>query len=227
MIKNIFWDFNGTILDDRDLCLELLNELLKTENKAPITYEKYLDIFGFPIKDYYKKAGIEFKYQTFEEMSEWFISVYQPLSLKLSLYDGIIQTLKTIKNMNINNICLSASNKDNLKEQIKHYKIRNFFKEILGTDNVLALGKLAVAKKYLKAQNINKENSLLIGDTDSDYELAKSLGLKCVLFTKGHQSKDRLISLGVLTIDNIKDLIKIIKGENAKWKSFFKILNPL
>jgi len=216
MIKYVFWDFNGTILDDRNLCLKLLNELLKTENKDPITYKKYLDIFGFPIKDYYKKAGLLFKYQTFEEMSEWFISVYQPLSLKLSLYDGVVDTLNKIKDMNINNVCLSASNKDNLKEQIKHYKITNLFKDILGTDNVLALGKLDVAKKYVKEQNINKDNALLIGDTNADYELAKSLGFKCVLFTNGHQSKKRLMSLDALTIDNIKDLINIIKGENKK-----------
>lgn len=216
MIKHIFWDFNGTILDDRDLCLKLLNKLLKTEKKPPISYEKYLDIFGFPIKDYYKKAGIEFKYQTFKEMSEWFISVYQPLSLKLSLYDGVIDSLKTIKEMNLNNICLSASNKNNLLEQLKHYKIDGYFKDILGTDNVLALGKLEVAEKYIEEKGIKKENSLLIGDTDADYELAKSLGFKCVLFTKGHQSKNRLALIDVLTIDNIKDLIKIIKGENKK-----------
>lgn len=80
MIKYVFWDFNGTILDDRILCWELLNELLKMENKEEISYEKYLDVFGFPIKEYYKKAGIEFKHQTFEEMGDYFIRKYQPLS---------------------------------------------------------------------------------------------------------------------------------------------------
>ena len=33
MIKHIFLDFNGTLLDDLDLCLDLLNWHLKGQNK--------------------------------------------------------------------------------------------------------------------------------------------------------------------------------------------------
>lgn len=32
-IKYIFFDFNGTLLNDVDLCLELLNGLLRGQNK--------------------------------------------------------------------------------------------------------------------------------------------------------------------------------------------------
>ena len=34
MIKYVIWDFNGTILDDKELSLNLLNEILKTREKA-------------------------------------------------------------------------------------------------------------------------------------------------------------------------------------------------
>ena len=61
MIKYIFWDFNGTILDDRKLCWQLLNKLLKEEGQKEITYGRYFEVFGFPIKEYYKKAGLTFK----------------------------------------------------------------------------------------------------------------------------------------------------------------------
>lgn len=216
MIKYIFWDFNGTILDDRILCWNLLNELLVSENEEEVTYLKYLDVFGFPIKEYYQKAGIQFKYRTFKEMSDWFINKYQPLSLKQSLYPGVEKTLIKAKELGIENICLSASLEDNLKEQLTHFKIDKHFKDILGTNNVLAIGKKDVAEKYIKDNNINVSECLLIGDTSADYELAKGLNITPILFTGGHQSKERLNSLDALIIDNIEDLIIVIEGKEEK-----------
>lgn len=216
MIKYIFWDFNGTILDDRVLCWKLLNKLLKSEKKKSVSFEEYLEIFGFPIKEYYLRAGIEFKYRTFEEMSNWFILKYQPLSLKQSLYKGVKETLKILNEMKIKNICLSASQEDNLKEQLKHYQIDNYFVKILGTNNILALGKKEIAQKYIIDNKIKSSECILIGDTDADYELAKDLNVLPVLFTNGHQSKKKLKSLNALTIDNIKDLLKIIERRTIR-----------
>ena len=41
MIKYVFFDFNGTIIDDVDLCLELLNKILKGQNKKIVNMEEY------------------------------------------------------------------------------------------------------------------------------------------------------------------------------------------
>lgn len=54
MIKHIFLDFNGTIINDVDLCLKLLNELLAVQKKEPISMERYKEIFTFPIQKYYE-----------------------------------------------------------------------------------------------------------------------------------------------------------------------------
>lgn len=214
MVKFIFWDFNGTIIDDRKICWELLNELLKEEGKKEITYNRYFEVFGFPIKEYYKKAGLTFTKRTYEEMADWFIENYQPLSLSQKLYPGVKETLETLNNKGLINICLSASLEENLKEQLNHFNISHYFHEILGTNNVLALGKKDVAQKYLEENEINPKNCLLIGDTIADDELAKSLGIKPLLFTQGHQSEKRLLKTESQTIDEIENIIKIIEKGN-------------
>ena len=60
MIKHVFFDFNGTIIDDLKLCYDLLNEFLEEQGKEKVTLERYKDIFRFPIKEYYRLAGIDF-----------------------------------------------------------------------------------------------------------------------------------------------------------------------
>ena len=37
-MKTIFFDFNGTIINDVDLCLNILNEMLKENGLYPINF---------------------------------------------------------------------------------------------------------------------------------------------------------------------------------------------
>ena len=66
MIKYVFFDFNGTILNDVDLCLNLLNQILAKQGHKSISLEEYKNIFTFPIKRYYELAGIDFSKDSFE-----------------------------------------------------------------------------------------------------------------------------------------------------------------
>ena len=60
-IKHIIWDWNGTLLDDCWLCVESINKLLLKRGLPLIDKEKYLDIFCFPVEDYYIKLGFDFE----------------------------------------------------------------------------------------------------------------------------------------------------------------------
>ena len=57
MIKNVFFDFNGTLIDDIDLTLDIENKLLVQRGLNAVTKEFYLDNFCFPVINYYKKSG--------------------------------------------------------------------------------------------------------------------------------------------------------------------------
>ncbi|MCK4288095.1 MAG: HAD hydrolase-like protein, partial [Bacteroidales bacterium] len=60
MIKTIIWDWNGTLLNDIDICINSINILLEHRNIENLTKEIYKEIFTFPVKDYYSKAGFDF-----------------------------------------------------------------------------------------------------------------------------------------------------------------------
>ena len=72
-MKCIFLDFNGTVLDDVDFCLELLNTMLKEKENKYVGIKEYKNIFTFPIIKYYEAAGMTFNGYTFSELADWFI----------------------------------------------------------------------------------------------------------------------------------------------------------
>ena len=52
-VKHIFWDWNGTLLNDTELCRKIVNNLLRERGKEALSTERYKDIFNFP-KTYLK-----------------------------------------------------------------------------------------------------------------------------------------------------------------------------
>ncbi|MGN1100061.1 MAG: HAD family hydrolase, partial [Christensenellales bacterium] len=56
----IIYDWNGTLLDDTAMCHDMLNELLDSHGLPAVSMEKYRQIFTFPIKKYYERAGFDF-----------------------------------------------------------------------------------------------------------------------------------------------------------------------
>ena len=45
--KHIIWDWNGTLLDDRWLCVEGINQALVKRDLNPISENKYREILPF------------------------------------------------------------------------------------------------------------------------------------------------------------------------------------
>ena len=66
--KHIIWDWNGTLLDDGWLFVDVMNTILKRRKMNTITLEKYREIFGFPVKNYYIKLGFDLEKEPFEDL---------------------------------------------------------------------------------------------------------------------------------------------------------------
>ena len=73
----IFWDWNGTLMDDVDFTHSCLNWMLETHG-YPQRYDlaAYRELFGFPIEDYYRCAGFDFARHPYPELAARFMEHY-------------------------------------------------------------------------------------------------------------------------------------------------------
>lgn len=208
--KYVFFDFNGTILDDTDLCLRILNNMLKKRSLPEVSLDRYRHIFGFPIIEYYKRAGLTFDKEPFSQMAEEFIEAYQPNSLKCPLYDGLLDILEYLREKESLVVLLSASEIHNLREQVSFFKLDGYFDYVLGTGDIYAHSKLDVGKQFIKQMGIKSGEAIMIGDTLHDKEVADSLGMDCILVANGHQAFD-VLSVGEnKVVKEIKDILKLL-----------------
>ncbi len=207
--KHIIWDWNGTLFNDVELCAGTMNFLLKQESHPTISLKKYKEIFTFPVVDYYKIAGHTFAKNSFEVLGKQFMDEYEKKKLDCGLYPGAVEILEELSYQDFTQHLLSAYEQESLNKIVRHFGIKDYFKYIIGLDNIYASGKMQLGKNLLSLirKNGKSEKILLIGDTTHDFEVAKELGVDCALISHGHQDKERLLKHGVPVFDSFNELI--------------------
>lgn len=91
--KNIIWDWNGTILNDLDICVDIANDMLKNHGNIQLTTEEYQSVFGFPITDYYNRIGIDLEVESMEVLTKKFITSYMTKVKSCQLHENINSVL--------------------------------------------------------------------------------------------------------------------------------------
>ncbi len=208
--KLLIWDWNGTILNDAELCLEIENELLSERGMPKISREWYLEHFSFPIRAYYEKMGYTFERESFESISEIFMARYRARYGSCPLREGVIGVLKTAGDRGVRQTLLSLTQQDDLFEQASRFGTAQYFTEMLGQDDILGHSKVERAKEYMARNGIDPSDALFIGDTDHDAEVADAVGCRCALLCGGHQAKEVLLRCGVPVYDSAKALAAVL-----------------
>jgi phosphoglycolate phosphatase len=183
-----------------------MNQLLKPRNLPLLNYEKYRDVFTFPVQDYYQKIGIDFKKDPFDIIGHDFMDLYFKELPNCRLHVEVKELLKHFKVLEKKQFVLSAMEHQSLEKSLVDFAIRGFFEEVYGIDNHLAAGKMDRAVQMIENHKIPLESALIIGDTLHDLEVANLLGIKAVLIANGHQSRNRLLSSGVEVYDDLNEL---------------------
>jgi len=205
--KHIIWDWNGTIFNDVELGIDIINKMLAARNLPVLTTEKYRDVFTIPVEDYYAGVGFDFSKEPFKVVGQFWMDEYERRKFECGLYENVADVMEKIRNLGIGQSILSAYSQHTLDEMIDHYELRKYFSHVVGLDNIYAASKLHLGKDLMKRLGNGKWETLVIGDTLHDYEVAIEIGADCVLVSSGHQSKKRLLEATSNVIDSIEQLL--------------------
>ena len=140
--------------------------------------------------------------------------MYQEASYNCNLHKGVVKAFETLKEKGYRLVVLSASQIDNLKDQLDAFGITNYFDAILGIQNIYAKSKVQIGVNYIEQENLKKEECIMIGDTLHDEEVAHAMGIDVVLYDKGHQSHNVLSKGSSPVISSFDEFVSIILTPN-------------
>ena len=209
MIRHIIWDWNGTLLDDTLACVNAINTLLSRRGLAGIDMVRYREVFGFPVADFYRRISFPLEREDWDSLAREFHSLFlaEP---SVRLHDDARETLERLRRRGLAQSVLSASEQGILDRLIEGFGIRAYFAEVFGVDNCHGVSKMALGVALLRKIGLPPGQVLLVGDTLHDAEVARVLGVRCVLVAQGHQSAARLAQAGVPVYGSLRECFAML-----------------
>ena len=211
--QHIIWDWNGTLLNDAWLFVDVMNSILQKRKMKPLTLEKYRNIFGFPVKEYYIKLGFDLEKESFEVCGLEFINEYEKRRYEAELYPEVTTLLPQLQNIGITHSILSAQHQILLDDLVQYYNIQHHFIQLIGLDNHYAHSKTENGINLIKKLHLEPDKILLVGDTDHDYEVAQAMGIDCFILSQGHHSYSRLLKISARVFHDLNDISRFFQIE--------------
>lgn len=195
IIKHIIFDWNGTLIDDIGLAVEGVNKVRETQSLPAIDRQFYREQFGFPIRNFYEKIGIDFELLSFDKLVELYLGLFNKGIKSCALHNGVTDLLDWIRGAGLSVSVLSASQQDTLEENLVHAGLSEHIDHVFGLVGTEAEGKLDLARRLDTELGHPGTRALMIGDTDHDIEVARLCGWRMACVSHGHQSAERLTAL--------------------------------
>jgi len=214
--QHIIWDWNGTLLDDAPICVQVLNQVLAKYGKPATTLAKYRAAFGFPVEDYYRQLGFDFSVESYEAVADDYISLYHRRQFDCHLHDGVPDVLDRCQREGLSQSILSAYQHDLLTEVVSHFGLSAFFVRLAGRKDHFAAGKAAEGQRLIQDLGLKPSQVLLVGDTLHDHQVAQALGIDCLLIGAGHQDPSRLQACGSPLLGSIRQVPAFLAGRPAE-----------
>ena len=197
----VIWDFNGTLIDDLQACLDALNAILRAHRLPPLSREDYRRRFDFPVASFYHSLGMAPATPfDWEALAESFHLRYL-FSKHLRLQPGARECVSAFREGCLRQGVLSALEQGLLEMQLQQFGLAEGMDFVLGSSNYEGASKAKAAERLALRGPV-----VLIGDTLHDAEVARAQGWQCLLCAAGHQTPERLARAGYPVVESLHEV---------------------
>lgn len=214
-IKHFCFDLDGTLINSNKT---IYKTTLKTLEELNIGNNLPEDQFNNMIGMHFVDIFLQFNVQVPE--FEHFIKIYKKLYFDFisdsTLYEGIQEVLDFLQKNNFKISLLTTKGQDQAEKIIDHFRLKNYFDEIMGRRNGMAHKPspeplLSICKNL----NIPANKTMMVGDTELDIQCGKNSGAKTCAVAYGYRTKSQLKKESPdFIITQPLDLIKITTEQN-------------
>ena len=197
--KLFVFDWNGTLLADTVPSWKAGNVCLEFYGAKPISLKTHRETFCFPIIPFYEKHGVS-EADVLERRDEGnavFQDTYERLAAKTRTRRGARALLEHLTANGAECIILSNYITERIQAHLKRLKIDHYFKYVSahdcdGTTILQSTTKVLRLRDYIDVSGHEPEDTVIIGDTMEEPEIARALGITSVGITDGYISSPRL-----------------------------------
>lgn len=212
-IEQIFMDLDGPLLDGKERHYFCYKMILQMHGFVPICIDEYWEMKKARInrKVLLDMSGAGMIYDKF--LAQWITIIESREALAFDrVQDCGIDCLRSWKDQGIRlTLVTMRKNRTTVEEQLQSTGLRLLLDDVLVCDHADGGVGKADAVRNLFQSKVKNDVALWIGDTEADWEAARSLGCRVVLLSNGLRNESYLNSLqGSVVKPSIKSLKDIV-----------------
>ncbi|MDZ4789160.1 MAG: HAD hydrolase-like protein [Blastochloris sp.] len=185
VIKNIIFDWSGTLADDFKPVLDATNDIFKQYGKPPFSEADFKEKFFLPFTDFYKLYLPE---ATMIQLEHYYHSSFKLLQENIPLLPHALETLDYCKKEGMKIFLLSTIHAEHYEVQADRLGVKSYFTKAY----VQALDKRKTIHQLLADWDLEPSETIFVGDMQHDIETAKHGGIQSCGVLTGYDSLEKL-----------------------------------
>jgi len=209
MIRNIIFDWSGTLVNDLPAVLATTNHVFRLAGLGEITLETFRAEFCLPFKKFYDRYV---PHVPLTQLEEWFRAHFHTVQDNVSVLPHSRSFLELCRNRSINTFILSTVHPDHFNIQARNTGLESY----IGKAYTGVWDKTSHIHQIIEENRLHPDETLFIGDMQHDIETAHHGGiLSCAVLT-GYNSLAQLReSKPHLIVEHLGELQKVL--EKTGW----------
>ncbi|MGC8728892.1 MAG: HAD family hydrolase [Elusimicrobiales bacterium] len=210
-MNTFIFDLDGTLIDSKVDIVNSFNLAIKevlnpNEVKDPVSY------IGYSVKEMVLNLYPDTSKTEVDEIITKFRFIYDNSYFpNTRLFTDSIKVLNKLKNENKRIFLLTNKPSTATIPILKKLSILDYFESIITRDVNIKKNKSELLKELIINNNLVKNDTLLIGDTEIDVFAANENNLKVAIVKNGYGDYSKILKLKPdYIIENIGDLINLI-----------------
>jgi phosphoglycolate phosphatase len=188
-IRNIIFDWSGTLVDDLPPVVDATNAVLRHCGKPALTRDEFLREFELPFERFYARVLPENPLETLEPI---FHGAFESSSEQATPLPHAHEFLVFCRTTARRCFVLSSAHPAHLRRQADEFGFAPFFEEVYaGVRN-----KTDVIHDILARHALDSRETAFIGDMTHDIETARHGGVRSIAVLTGYQSELTLAVTG-------------------------------
>ncbi len=202
MLRAVIFDFNGVLIDDEPVHLEMFQKVLKDEGLSLDAKDYYEHYLGFDdpgcFKAYYKRAGHILGDTTLEELVQRKAQYYrESIENRMVVFPGVKQLIPELS-AQIPLAIASGALRSEIELILEKINLKKHFRGIVSAEDVNE-GKpnpeiynkaLDLLKQAAKGASIEPSECLAMEDSREGIRAAHGARLKCLAITNSHSENE-------------------------------------
>lgn len=212
MIRNIIFDWSGTLVDDLPAVWEATNHVLTQAGLSEMTLDEFRSEFCLPFKSFYDKHTPDVP---MEQLETWFHGRFKQCQASVVALPHAAEFLQFCRSRKLHTFVLSSVHRD-------HFHIQA---EVTGFGQFIDHAYVGVWDKREKIHEIMEhhqlapEETVFIGDMQHDIDTARHGGVQSCAVLTGYNSLAQLRSAGPdLIVEHLGELRQLLERELSTLK---------